>query len=519
MPNQNNRSTVIFLSIAALFIFFQLFRLPFDPILFEGDHSVHLSNAWRMYSGETPFQDFFMVTFPGTEIYYLTLYKLFGVQQWLLNATIFALLMGLSALGLYLSRRILTDWAVYVPVSLFLVIGFRALGIDGSHRFFGVLAVLAAIAVIFSKRTFPRIFWAGFFCGVSSIFTQQRGVTVFAAIALFLVIEKFYKNQSYHSLFKSFFCLTAPFALIIGMILIYFISTAGFESFYFATFVFPVKYYPADKWNNFGAYLREIPAFQSQSLFSYLKLIAPFLFFYLLVPAVYFVFGIIFWLKRKNIENEQKLQLILLNTVGFLIALGIFFAPSAIRLYQVSIPALITLIWSIQILAPRRQIMLALLVFAGFLGIAYSIQRQTVLVYPLDTPTGKILFFSTETLARYKWAAEHTQPLDYLYEPHHPSLYSIFKLKNPTTMSWLRPNNFTPDQHVSDVLYGLRKNQPRYIIWNGLWDEIAAQNRSDFHLHPLVDYLKNNYHRTETLNSFSESNEVEYKVEIYERNR
>ncbi len=49
MTNPRFRSTILFLSFVALFIFLQLFRLPFTPILFEGDHLVHMSNAWRMF--------------------------------------------------------------------------------------------------------------------------------------------------------------------------------------------------------------------------------------------------------------------------------------------------------------------------------------------------------------------------------------------------------------------------------------------------------------------------------------
>lgn len=86
-------------------------------------------------------------------------------------------------------------------------------------------------------------------------------------------------------------------------------------------------------------------------------------------------------------------------------------------------------------------------------------------------------------------------------------------------MSWLRPNNFTPDKHVNDVIEGLNEHQPRYIIWNSLWNEIALENRSDFHLQPLIDYLQTKYHRVEILNNYSDSKEIEYKVEIWEINR
>ena len=472
-----------------------------------------------MYIGEAAFRDFFLVTFPGTEIYYLTLFNIFGVEQWLLNATIFFLLLGLSALCLYFSRKLLTGWAVYIPVAIFLVIGFRLLGVDGSHRFFGVLAVLTAIALIFDKRTFPRLFLAGIFCGIAASFTQPRGLVGFAAIAVFLVIEKFYKKQSFADLCKSVLSAAIPFGLVVAAILLYFIVTAGFEKFYFATFVFPVKYYPADDWNNFNAYLKSFPLIGSQSVFSYLKLLAPILFFYLLIPAMYFIFAIVFRMKRQTIEPDKKLQLILIALIGIFFALGISSAPSVGRMYQVSIPALILLIWVVQTLISRQQIMPIILFALLFLGGLYSIQRQSVPVYNLETPTGTLAFLSTETMVRFKWAAENTQPFDYFYEPHHPSLYSIFKLKNPTTMSWVRPNNYTTDEHIAEIIAGLEKNPPRYIIWNRLWNDPSFRNLPTFHLQPLIDYVEKNYHPKEKFNDYNNfQDQVEYKIEIWEKN-
>lgn len=520
MNNHHSRSTIIFLSLTALFLFLHLFRLPFTPILFEGDHAVHMSNAWRMFLGESPFTDFFMVTFPGTEIYYLILFKLFGIQQWLLNATILLLVLSLTAVGLYFSRKILTGWAVYLPVLIFLVIGFRQMGIDGSHRFFGVLAVLIAVAIVFSQRTSLRLCLAGFICGIASSFTQPRGLIGIAAIVCFLLIEKFYVKQSYSDFVKAVICVSIPFALVIGFITIYFIAAAGFETFYFATFVFPVKHYPADTWNNFGAYLKDVPNFGSKPVFAYLKQSVPILFVYFLIPAVYLVFFIILRLKRHTIDRDKQLQLIFINLIGLFLALGVFSAPAAARLYQASIPGLISLVWILQIYLRKSKAFPAFLAVLSLLGISYTVQRQTVPVYALDTPSGALVTLAPEILSRYQWASVHTKPLDYLYEPQHPSLYALFQLKNPTPMSWIRANNFTTDEHIGNIIEGLKQNPPRYIIWNGLWSELDKSRSPDFHLQPLIDYLNANYHLTKKLDDLADNKDVtEYKIEIWEKNQ
>lgn len=520
MNSPHFRSTTIFLSLAAVFLFLQLFRLPAVPILFEGDHAVHMANAWRMFLGENAFRDFFLITFPGTEIYYLSLFKFFGVHQWLLNATIFFLLLALSALGLYFSRHVLTGWAVYLPISIFLVVGFRSLGVDGSHRFFSVLAVFIAAWIIFSRRTVSRLCLAGFFCGISSSFTQPRGLVGFAAICCFLLVEKIYAKQSFADFIKLILCAAIPFGLTVGFIFAYFIAAAGFENFYYAAFVFPVKNYTADNWNNFNAYLKEVPNLGTKSLYIYLKQAAPIIFFYVLIPSIYLIFFVVLRLKRPLLAVEKKLQLIFINLVGLFLALGIASAPSATRLYQVSIPGLISLVWILQLYVKQSRIYLGLLLIFGLLGISYIVQRQTATVYPLAAPSGSVVSLSPENLSRYRWTAEHTQPLDYFYEPHHPSLYTLFQLRNPTPMGLIRANDYTTDEQVKSVISGLEKNPPRFIIWNSLWSEERLANAPDFHLQPLADFLKANYHPVEKLNNYGDNkDETEYQVEVWERNQ
>ncbi|MEP7037605.1 MAG: hypothetical protein ABI891_04620, partial [Acidobacteriota bacterium] len=114
---------------------------------------------------------------------------------------------------------------------------------------------------------------------------------------------------------------------------------------------------------------------------------------------------------------------------------------------------------------------------------------------------------------------EHTQPLDYLYEPHHPSLYWIFHLKNPTPMPLIRPNNYTSTEQVDAIMKGLEQNPPQYIIWNGVWEKYDATQSPNFHLEPLVNFLHTNYHQVSKMQNFNDNNnETEYEIEIWEKN-
>lgn len=519
MPNSTFRSSILFLSLIALYLFFQLFRLPFTPILFEGDHAVHLSNAWRMFYGEYAFRDFFIITFPGTEIFYLLLFKLFGVKIYLLNVTLFGILLSLSAIGLYFSRKILTGLAVYLPICIFLIVGFRTLGTHGSHRYFSVLSVMLAFAVLFSKRTFQRLLLAGALCGVASCFTQPRGVIGVAAIVLFLLVEKFYKKQTYLEFFESVLYVAIPFALVIAFISIYFIASAGFDAYYFATFVFPVKHYPADIWNNPQAYFKDVPQIGTIPFSQYLRLAAPSLFFYFLIPAVYLMFFVVLWLKRQTISIERKLELIYINIAGLMLAIGVFSSPTAGRLYQVSFFGIVSLIWIYQHFINSQLLTLIFLIGISLLGVSYTVQRQMTPVYYLEMPSGTTAALSPDIFSRYQWFNEHTEPNDYLYEASDSSLYMVFHLKNPTPMPMIRPNNYTTVEQVESVIKGLEQNPPRFVVWNGAWNKSDYPQSPDNHLTPLIDFIHSNYHRIENLENFEGINgAAANQTEIWERN-
>lgn len=524
MSDSPYRSTALFLFLTAVFLYFQLFKFPATPILFEGDHAVYLSNAYRLFLGEMPYRDFFLFQFPGTEVFYLFFFKLFGVEIWILNAAILFLLVGLAALGLYFSRIFLTGWAVYLPATIFTVGEMRILGADGSHRYFGVIFVFIAAAILLVRRTPARLAAAGVLCAVASCFTQQRGACGVAAIVLFLILEKFYDRQSYAALVKSILWLCVPCALVLASVSIYLIILAGFENFYFGIFIFPVKYYPAEVYNNPRAYLMDFPDSENLSVFSIVRQAAPRVFNYLLIPFIYPIFFVVLRLKKDSISEEKRRQLIFLGLIGLFLGVFVLTAPSAIRFYQVSLPGLVLLVWIFQNFFRTPKIVFSLaLAFLTLLGCAYIFQRAFLspATY-LETPSGTIASLtSAENLSRYRWAAEHTKPGDFLYEPHHPSLYVMFHLRNPTPAPLIRTNAYTTVGQVEGIVKGLERNQPRYILWNGLWEAFDGSTAPDFHLQPLVNYVHKNYHPVENLyyDSQPQNNTIEeYKVEAWEKN-
>lgn len=495
------RSDVIFFGLVFLFLYTQLFQLPLTPYYFGGDHLIPISNAMRLLDGEVMYRDFFHITPPGAELWYAAFFSVFGIKVWVLNFTILLLNLGLVSLAWYFSRQLFTGLLVYAAPTLLIIFGFRLFFIDGSYRLFCVIFALAAAAVLMRSRGKYEIVLAGILCGISTLFGHPRGVTAIAGIALFLTWAHFRHPSRGRGLFKTALLLGVPFAFTVFATQIYFAITAGFDNYYFSLVTFLQKYYASDPLSNQDVFLADLPDLgQFFSIYSpaaavsrYVRLAAPTLFFYAVVPWPYFAFLLYRWRRKTYLENAAADQrLILLCSIGIALTVGIS-APSGFRLSHISIPAIVVLVWFLSRMKLAPYITVIVLCVSGILGAAYAIQRQTIEKSYLDMPAGRAAFLSPFVFERYKWVGEHTRPGDLFYEGHHPTFYFPFHLKNPTPLYVVRDNNYSPPFQVDSVLRSLQAHPPEYILWPRKWSKAADKREPGDNLEDLWQFVQGNY--------------------------
>ena len=73
------------------YLYLNLFMLPNTPILQGDDQVFFWMNAQRMLYGERAYVDFFQYTPPGTDLFFFSLFKLFGTHVWVLNTAVLVL--------------------------------------------------------------------------------------------------------------------------------------------------------------------------------------------------------------------------------------------------------------------------------------------------------------------------------------------------------------------------------------------------------------------------------------------
>jgi hypothetical protein len=198
------------------FLYLNLFYLPDIPILLFTDQFTLLYDARQMLDGRMIYLDFFQFTLPATQTVYFGLFKIFGARVWIPNAMLIVVGICMMCLMIHISRKVLSGKAAFLPALLFLVVPFRS-QFDGTHHWYSMLAVMAALALIMEIRSPARLAGAGALLGLSTCFTQTRGLPAVAAVALFLVWETRRRRWSIRSFWRLQFHLCWAFiAVVVG---------------------------------------------------------------------------------------------------------------------------------------------------------------------------------------------------------------------------------------------------------------------------------------------------------------
>jgi hypothetical protein len=489
----------MFLVGSFIFLYLQTFVLPHTPI-YQGDTApIFLLDGMRMLEGQVIYRDFFELTYPGAPLVYAVLFKILGIRSWIPNEVLIVLGLGLSWLGVSVSRRVMSGASAFLPSVLFLALAFGT-ALDANHHWFTTLAIMGALAVLIEERTLPRLATAGTLCGLATCFTQSRGLVSVLGFALFLVWEFCVKRQGWRWLIKAESCLLAGTLAIAVPFAAYFAWKAGVQQFFLCTFSFVRSHYLDYRWNKPSAYMTEPPGFPSWLQFPSLGL---WLSVHVLIPLIFFLFLARYWARKNSQPQEPWDRLMLINISGLFLFLGIAFSPVWERLCQVALPAFILFVWFINSLKKHRQATLGFLWSVALVAMfVQPVMTQTGFQGYLDAPTGRIAFGgSTEPGAypKFQWLLKRTHPLDFFYNARDADMYFLLRLRNPAPVHFLTTSDYTRPEHVEQVIEGLERARVRMVLWWPELDLLEDENHpAGDHLGPLRVYLRGHYRVVKT---------------------
>jgi hypothetical protein len=351
---------------------------------------------------------------------------------------------------------------------------------------------MGAIAVLIARRSPARLAAAGALCGLATLFTQSRGVVAILAFATFLLWECRAKKLGLSWMLKAeMYFLATSLATTLPPIA-YLVWKVGLGRFIWCTVVFPMKYWSKWYWGTAAVYMAIVPRLPVWLMPPALLV---WLFIHALIPFVYVVFLVRYYRQARAHPDEPWDCLMLVNTVGIFLFLGIVFSPAWFRLISVAPPAMIVFVWLIKS-SKRLPRTLTNLVWAYALVflVAQSVIVQTGWKGYLQSPTGRAALLDPERFEKYRWVLNHTRPGDFYFQADDCDQYFLLDLRNPAEVSFVTGGDYTRPEQVQNVIEMLEKYQVRFVMWSAWLDVPRSPGGNPRELAALRAYLSAHYH-------------------------
>ncbi len=493
--NHERLGEAILCTAAAVFIWLLQFKFPATPFFLENDQLIFIYEGWRMSLGDVIYRDLFQFTFPGTQSVYAVLIFLFGSKFVILNATVVVLGAAHCYLLVRIAKRVIDGPLAYLPAVVFVFFGMRWFGLDGSHRMFSPLFVLAAVLVALVAKKVSRFVLAGGLCGAASFFTQQRGLVAAVGLCIFIMADGWFGSPKWELTAKKMLAVAVGFASALAVLCLPFIIAAGPKNFFASTILYPQRYYAYDPNNRFAVVLHDIAAVQNIGSISDAIYSAAILMYLLVLPLACVAFLIAMLAKKPKWAEIRNI--VLVAVVGAALIFTTI-APLSSRLFGVSGLALVVLFWLVRSglkdLARSRIAIAALILPLLLLGASQVYRLQTSSGHVmLSTPTGTLAASSSPQTGRYVFLSENTSPGEPFFEVYEPFIYFPLQLRNPTRYGQIWQTDYTRPEHVAEVVKDLSASKPKFLLWDNGYDLPPEDRQPGDHTGPLAEFVKHNY--------------------------
>jgi hypothetical protein len=483
-PAVFNNARVLF-GIAS-FLYFNLFVFGDVPVLQGDDQVFFWMDAQRMLHGERPYVDFFQYTPPGTDLLFLAVFKLFGPRIWVLNAAVLALGTALCWICFRLANQVLESGQALLATLLYLVLIFSK-ALNATHHWFSILAVMCAVLILMRQNTRPRILLSGALLGLAAFFTQTHGLAAALGVAAFLACEPIYAKKIWRTLPANSVLLILGFALSALALNAHFIASAGARRLWYEQVVYVSRYAPR-LWAIPNLGLPALPTWHT------MPLVVQQVFVYLMLPVVYaLTFLRLLYKSNHPAAWDCRRKPLLLSLVGISLLFEVAISANWLRIYAVSMPGIILLIWSMQKLGkPRRYMIVALWCGIAFLALRQVWARQHQQYIACELPAGRTATLP-QTCDELLWIARHTKPGDFFFQADWPGMYVPLALRNPLYLDAVGTNQQTRPEDIDLAIRQLEERKVRYVLWSKRLDNSEFSRDAANPLVPLKAYLLSRY--------------------------
>lgn len=495
--------TLAVLLSSAIYLYLLLFTSTGIPFLLNGDQAYFWTFASRMLHGERIYQDFFTMHPPGTDLFYCAMFTLFGSRIWVTNFSVLLLGVALSLLCFRIASQIMENSLALLATLLFLVLVYGKL-LNGTHHWFSVLAVMGAVAVCIPEPSAWRILAAGALLGTATFFTQTRGPFALIAFAAFVVWSKYRLKQSWPQLLGRQLLLFLSFMVTLAILNSYFIVTTGLKNLWYFQVAY-VHEHLLSSWGTMSFGLPDALIWQRLPFVGRYLGLGQYLFIYALLLIIYPLVLWLWWRNREEMTVRDWGPIVLLSLVGFCLFVEVAISVNWLRIFVVSMPGIVLLIWMINMAGKYRRHAVALvwcaIVCLALPQIWLKHVRRSVVV---ELPAGRVAV-TPQAFDKLGWIAQHTRPEEFFFQAGWTDVYLPLRLRNPVFLDMLGPVQISPE-YIGLAIQQLEAKHVQYILWQPRFDSPDPfYPPEQYHLEPFRDYLRNHYHR---LRNFSDQDEI-----------
>ena len=493
-----DRFRVILLLIAAAYLYLNLFALPNVPFLLGGDQAYFWMDAQRMLYGDQPYRDFFQFTPPGTDLFYLVMFKLFGPHIWVTNVSVLVLGVALSWICYEIAAEMMKPSLALFSAFLFLILIYGK-ALNGTHHWFSILAVMSAVKIgQRPKAARWTIATAGALLGVASFFTQTRGVAALLAFAIFLLWKRSRAKETWRDLACGELALFVAFVVVLISLNSWFIVMVGARQLWYDQITYVRRFMV-------HGIVSQFMGLPEPLSLTTLPRLAPYLFIYASLPIIYVLALWRCWHDRRK-PMCRWAPAALLTLVGLFLLIEVASSLNWLRLYAVSLPGIILLVWTVgRTQRVRRYAVVIMWALISGIAIHQTLAKYRSGYVTTETPGGKTAV-SPQTYGKLQSMMRYTEPGQFIFQAAGPSIYLPLQLRNPLFMDAVETNQQTRPEQIEQAVQQLEEKQLQFVLWSPRLDAADQFDRStEQTIAPLRNYIRARYKRVEV---FSDQDEL-----------
>ncbi len=489
--SEGNRSRIVrallFSGWVFLYLYTNLFGISRIAIFRYGDENFFWEYASRMQSGQVFLRDFHQFTPPGTDLFYLLIFRLFGASTESTSWAALFLGLALTLVCFLASRQIMNSQMAIVSALACLVLLYGD-SFDATHHWFSLLLALLAILLLSPARSPFRIASAATGIALAAFCTQTTGMMTLLACCASIVWERRLGTALWGLVLARLALLVLGTGLVWTLLSWRFIADAGFSHYWYAQIIYPRQYlhYPHEFLNpNLGhpGGIRSAISFARRGIvYIVLIVVSPYVLYYCA--------------RRTQWLSDKEMPLVLLAFLGICLMLEVITRLTWNRMEAAAIPSVILGVWIVSWTesVEKRGRPLCWLLLCGLI-LEQSLSTQLSPYQKLALPAGNTLLRADDA-EEASWLVEHTRPGDWFFEVALMRFYISLKLRNPAFIDTLLPLETTCPEWVTETVDSLAQKKVQYLLWSPKMTLRHVQDSSTSaadHLEPLRIYMRVHY--------------------------